>query len=427
MNNASDFLLADARASLLRALLCRPQADSAVMFCYWMLARPVDASEAKEIATTAMERTGAQLDFRTVATLSFAKEAGLLGPEVSAVLRDGLKRLAGRSPIVDEIPMPFCSDAVGILGVALGARALADDRGLAQIIRWLSTFLKHIYSLDGTDNWQRWLFHAANQILGGKIELPWPTVDQAEDVNIALAAKNILPRDTESQAEQYEARALKLILAEGTNEIPYERAAIRLAALDHIVRTAPTGVPGRLSPQDLLRMLERIPAGLRRWTWEKNPRTAKATPRQWHIDHEYHVQNLLWVVLAPIFPDLDDEQYLVKIGQKNPRADLYIPSMKLILEAKFLRPTDRIQRLIDEISSDTSLYGAKGNDSAGLIPVIWDDSGRSQEHDYLRQGLLKLTGIIDVVIISRPSDWNRSHSGTQGKDNTEKKAAKHKI
>jgi hypothetical protein len=59
--------------------------------------------------------------------------------------------------------------------------------------------------------------------------------------------------------------------------------------------------------------------------------------RQWHVDHEYHVQNMLWFLLAPIFPDLDDEQYLTKIGQKNPRADLYLPSMKLIVEAKFLR------------------------------------------------------------------------------------------
>ncbi len=68
-----------------------------------------------------------------------------------------------------------------------------------------------------------------------------------------------------------------------------------------------------------------------------SPRTTSGTARQWHIDNEYHVQNLLWVLLAPIFPDLDDEQYLTKIGQKNPRADLYIPSMKLIVEVKFLR------------------------------------------------------------------------------------------
>jgi len=115
----------------------------------------------------------------------------------------------------------------------------------------------------------------------------------------------------------------------------------------------------------------------------------------------------LWALLAPIFPDLDDEQYLAKIGQKNPRADLYIPSMKLIIEAKFLRPGDRMQKIIDEISSDASLYNAMGNDCAGIIPFIWDDSARSQEHDYLRQGLKKLPGIIDAVVVSRPSDWDR--------------------
>ena len=129
--------------------------------------------------------------------------------------------------------------------------------------------------------------------------------------------------------------------------------------------------------------------------------------RQWHIDNEYHVQNLLWVMLAPIFPDLDDEQYLAKIGQKNPRADLYIPSMKIIVEAKFLRSGDKMQKMIDEISSDTGLYSAMGNDCAGIIPVIWDDSARSHEHDYLRQGLRKLPNIVDAVVVSRPSDWVR--------------------
>jgi hypothetical protein len=73
-------------------------------------------------------------------------------------------------------------------------------------------------------------------------------------------------------------------------------------------------------------------------------------------------------MLAPIFPDLDDEQYLTKIGHKNPRADLHIPSMKLIVEAKFLRAGDKMQKSIDEISSDASLYNAMGNDCAGIIP-----------------------------------------------------------
>jgi hypothetical protein len=303
--------------------------------------------------------------------------------------------------------MPFCSDAVGILGVALGTRRVADDQASSRIVAWLSSFLPTIYSLDGTENWQRCLFQAADHLLGGKINTPRSAIGQTEDVAIALAAKNVLPLSEGKQAEQEEEKALRLILLQGTNEIFYERAAIRLAALEYVIRAAPAVVPGRLSAPDLIRLLERLLAGLRKWTWETKPRTVSIPPRQWHIDHEYHVQNLLWVVLAPIFPDLDDEQYLVKIGQKSPRADLYIPSMRIIIEAKFLRPGDKMQKVIDEISSDASLYGAMGNDCAGIIPVIWDDSARSHEHDYLKHGLRKLPNIVDAVVVSRPSDWVR--------------------
>lgn len=406
MSSASDFLLVDARAALQRALASRPQSDPAIMFCYWMLMRPADAAEARQIAAAAVQRSGAQLDFQTVAILGFARESGILGNEVAGTLKQGLERLAGRSPVVDEIPMPFCSDAVGILGVTLGTRSLADSGVSSQMVAWLTRFLSNIYSLDGTENWQRSLFQAANYVLGDGIKLPASLLSQAEDVRIALGSKNTLPRSGGVQAEHEEESALKLILAHGTAVTSYERAAIRLAALEYIVRAAPTVVPGRVSAQDLIRLLERFPAGLRNWTWEIKPRTSAAPMRKWHVDHEYHVQNMLWFLLAPIFPDLDDEQYLTKIAQKSPRADLYIPSMKIIVEAKFLRKGDKIQKIIDEISSDASLYGALGNDCDGIIAFVWDDSGRSQEHDYLKQGLKKLKGVIGTVIVSRPSDWN---------------------
>ena len=106
---------------------------------------------------------------------------------------------------------------------------------------------------------------------------------------------------------------------------------------------------------------------------------------------------------------------LVKIGQKNPRADFYIPSMKIIVEAKFMRPADRVQKIIDEIAADLSLYRSLGNDCAGVIAFIWDDGARTNEHDYLRQGLKKMPGLVDAVIVSRPRDWtegvSRCHAG----------------
>jgi hypothetical protein len=80
-----------------------------------------------------------------------------------------------------------------------------------------------------------------------------------------------------------------------------------------------------------------------------------------------------------------------------------------------------LQKIIDEISSDATLYNAMGNDCAGVIPLIWDDSARSHEHDYLRQGLRKLRGVIDAVVISRPSDWDKESKSPQSKGKPEKK------
>jgi hypothetical protein len=423
VNSTSGLLLTDARAALQRTLAHRPQADLAIVFSHWILMRPEDVTEATKIAAATMQRSGAQQDFQTVASLGFATASGLLGVDVSATLKQGLDRLAGRQPFVDEVPMPFCSDAVGILGVALGTRSLADTSVSAKIVAWLSKFLKTIYHLDGTENWQRCLFHAADGLLGSKIGIPTPPQQHAEDVRVALRAKGLVG---DQETEKEDQKALELVILEGAKDIPYQRAAIRLLALEYIVRSAPAMVPGRISAQDLVRLLERVPAGLRKWTWETKPRTASAPLRQWHIDHEYHVQNLLWLLLAPILPDLDDEQYLAKIAQKNPRADLYIPSMKLIVEAKYLRPEEKIQKIIDEISSDASLYNAMGNDCAGIIPFIWDDSARSQEHDYLRQGLKKLPGIIDAVVVSRPSDWIKEAVAQQSQLKLERKTRKRK-
>jgi hypothetical protein len=65
-----------------------------------------------------------------------------------------------------------------------------------------------------------------------------------------------------------------------------------------------------------------------------------------------------------------------------------------------------------------------GNDCTGIIAFIWDDSARSHEHDYLRQGLRKLPGIIDAIVISRPSDWVQESQPVLSQKGPNKKALK---
>jgi hypothetical protein len=51
-------------------------------------------------------------------------------------LRNGLKWLCGRSPQIAGEPAPFFTDAVALLGLALGARFLQGDE-MTTTSRWL--------------------------------------------------------------------------------------------------------------------------------------------------------------------------------------------------------------------------------------------------------------------------------------------------
>ena len=145
-----------------------------------------------------------------------------------------------------------------------------------------------------------------------------------------------------------------------------------------------------------------FPPASGRWAWEEKGRTRGREARKWHVDNEYHVQNLLYLVLAPIFPDLKDEEYFPSIGQKQPRTDLYIPSMKLIVEAKFLRRNDKVTKVIDEVGSDASLHLKDGSGYAGIIAFVWDDARGNEEHALLRDGLREIRGVLEAVVVSRP-------------------------
>jgi hypothetical protein len=59
--------------------------------------------------------------------------------------------------------------------------------------------------------------------------------------------------------------------------------------------------------------------------------------------------------------------------------------------------------MLEEIAADNSLYLAAGSRYSNVLPFIWDDAGRSDQHSNLVDGLTALTGVADAVVVSRPS------------------------
>jgi hypothetical protein len=157
---------------------------------------------------------------------------------------------------------------------------------------------------------------------------------------------------------------------------------------------------------------------MRRWTWEDKPRTAgtKSVPVCWHVFNEYHVQNLLWAILAPVFPDLEDEENLPSFGQKHPRFDLGVPSLRTIVEVKFARAgyPSAFASIIGEAAEDASLYRSANSGYDKIILFVWDDSRSSEQHAELKQGLLKIEGIVGAVVVSRPGKMTRTETVSHG-------------
>jgi len=168
-------------------------------------------------------------------------------------------------------------------------------------------------------------------------------------------------------------------------------------------------LPHRATVADVVRLVQRVPTGFAKWTWEERPRTKSGIARQWHIDNEYHVQNFLWLVLAPLFPDLKAEDYTPQVGQTQPRADLGIPSLRLIVEVKFVRVGKSFAEVIGEISADTGLYLTPTSAYSEIVAFIWDDSRRSEQHERLAAGLRDIRGISGVVVMSRPGAMAAPH------------------
>lgn len=160
-----------------------------------------------------------------------------------------------------------------------------------------------------------------------------------------------------------------------------------------------------LQPKHVAVVLRNFEAAMKRWRWDGD---AVQKPIRWLITQEREVQDILWIILRSYFPDVVDEDTLPKFGHSTYRADFGIGSLKLIIEAKFATSKDDFKKIEKGIQEDCIPY-LRDLRYESLIVFIYDDSASVQEHDTTRRALLEIPGIVDVVIVSRPSQLTPKH------------------
>lgn len=399
--SAQALLLTDMQAALLRRTgELHGLKTFEAAFVSWMLPSSDGQALLLAAAQEASIRSGAERHYRDVATLGLASAHVGFDAKVAAV--SSLEWLLGREGTVrGGVPMGFMVDGPALMGISLLGIKFPELKD--RIGQWMEKFLEQSLSAPGISAWQKTLILGAAQILGRRI--PAGSIGKGmADVRVALHSRGVVPIAPEEQ-ETLELAALGLIREADPISQDRELCAIQLASLEFIRRKAPVLLPGRATPQQVAELLRGIPSALRKWTWEERSRTGRGEARKWHIDHEYHVQNLLWTVLAPIFSDLVEETYVREVGPVRPRLDIGIPSLKLIIEIKFVRATGQLQGALREIAEDSALYLTDKSRYDQIIAFVWDDARRTEQHAQVIQGLKSLVGVIDAVIVSRPGSW----------------------
>jgi hypothetical protein len=154
-----------------------------------------------------------------------------------------------------------------------------------------------------------------------------------------------------------------------------------------------------LQPKHVAAVLFNFEAAMKRWRWDGDE---LQKPIRWPVTQEREIQDILWLILRSYFPDVVDEDALPKLGHSTYKADFGIGSLKLIIEAKFATSKDDFKKIEKEVQEDCIPY-LRDLRYESLIVFIYDDSASVQEHDATRRALLEIPGIVDVVIVSRPS------------------------
>lgn len=323
---------------------------------------------------------------------------GVLDETVSS---QDVSRLLGQAAKIDSTPRPWVSDMFGVMAVKWLVAQMNDARIAREFENWISGFLAQQASSDHLNLYEK---DIATYVRSGEsafyasacvpLFLHYRTIRRIEDHQSRMALVSRFMDEFRAQAQGDSSTALVSLLVYVFDQVNQDVAVVP---------------PKGWSLDDLLGFLEHIPVGLKRWTWEDAGRTRGAKPVKWPVENEYHVQNLLYVLLGPIFNDIADEVNLQPVGQKNPRIDLYLPSLHTIIEVKYRKDVKKsFQALIGEIAEDASLYRADATyKDARIVSILWDCTRATQEHAKFKEGVLKINGMNGCIVISAPSTMEK--------------------
>jgi hypothetical protein len=325
-------------------------------------------------------------------------------------LLDGLSRVRERDAFKGD-HLSLARNPTRLLGIILGCLALGN--AASETLHWCREVLEKMKqkSMSSFDPLVSYLFSRA---FGSKI----PNAAHTATSLYQLAFDDWVIRQQMHQNERSQQQLddeRQRILFQTATDLHFEsasQAAFIWSSVTSILFHA-LGAAS-LQPRHVAAVLQNFETAMKRWRWDGDE---LQKPIRWPVTQEREVQDILWLILRSYFPDVVDEDALPKLGHSTYKADFGIGSLKLIIEAKFAASRDAFKKIEKEVQEDCIPY-LRDLRYESLIVFIYDDSASVQEHDTTRRALCEIPGIVDVVIVSRPSQLPPKSAVPQRKKRT---------
>lgn len=281
------------------------------------------------------------------------------------------------------------------LGIVLGTQALSVEES-ENYKDWLSEILDWRLNDNQVNRVHKILYQIIYTLLSSKVlhieTTPFDTLSFYETCVLYWGVKKKYFTVTDlSILHKFQLKVLENFIEESMTKEEWLMPVVYFAVKSCLIESINQAIT---SKDHVVRLLSNFESAMKRWPNKKD--------NKWLIKDEKDIQSILWVILRSVFDDVADEDPTYKFGHRFSIVDFRIPSLNLLIEAKFLRKQEDFAKVENEIKIDTNDYlAAKPNDK--IIVFIYDNSASVEEHQTTMRALESIKGIHKVIIVSKPA------------------------
>lgn len=311
-------------------------------------------------------------------------------------LKKGLARAVSRDATAASQNVNLHNPPV-LVGLVLAAEQFKDSA--PHYLSWCREVIQALQrtSSGGGDALTQYAF-----LLAGVPMSPIPELEDGQLVELAaqdwLLSLPGTPPVMPARRKVLKQAIVEQALREDAGSRTANEAALIWRALHNAISEATSDI--LRSPETVVHMLEQFEASMKRWRWDAQE---LKSPIRWPIVSEREVQDVVYLMLRPVFLDVEDEDTLPKFGHSTYRADFGIPSLGLLIEVKYARSAAAFKDIEKEVLEDIVPYLQAPERYNRIVVFIYDHSASVQVHETTARALRKAPGIAGVVIVSRPS------------------------